>query len=331
MRRWTLFFLLVSLGSCTPQVRVFNQWLMGTRCTIKVYQRGGEALANECFQTIQSFESLTSTQKVDSELSTLNEGKLKSPSKQLKEILTLSLKLHHETEGSFNPFIGELTELWNFSGLAPRLPSTQEIEKALKNCTFEAPFTLEALLEFKEKLRWRFDLGAVGKGFISDQLKEICQQQEAAVLINLGGNIQTIGNKPDGTPWLISVQAPHGMGNGILGQLSLDGEWALSTSADTQRFFYESGKKYHHILNPKTGRPAEAGVRSVTVVTQGSCAEADAFSTALYVMGIKKGIQWLSHRKELAAIWVTEDKQIFISQSLLKNFQPSEEWVIQSF
>ena len=163
----------------------------------------------------------------------------------------ISYKAAAQFDGLFSPGLGRLTALWGFSGEAPRKPADDEIAEALRLSVLP-PLKRAGngtAAAFGEKPLCAFDFGAVGKGFASDAVKRLCKEANAVALINLGGNIQTVGEKPNGEPWIISVQSPLTVGPVSVGTLQLRGEWSISTSGDYQKFFYEDGVKYHHILS----------------------------------------------------------------------------------
>lgn len=310
--------------SCRSESVVYSEWLMGTHCSIRFYGKYDPRLPKRCFDAIREIEQTISATDPQSEVSLLNRGEMHPFSPLLSELMGISYKAAAQFDGLFSPGLGRLTALWGFSGEAPRLPADEEIARLLPAARLSAAvYDSERHTVTLKSRQCAFDFGAVGKGYASDAVKKICEEAGATALIDLGGNIQTVGTKPDGTPWIISIRSPLTVGPAEAATLTLSGDWSLSTSGDYQKFFYENGVKYHHILDPATGKPADSGLRSVTVVSQRSGAETDALSTALFVMGETKGIEWQRRNPDVGVIWITRDNRLIVTGNLAGAFSPT--------
>ena len=167
----------------------------------------------------------------------------------------------------------------------------------------------------------QIDFGGIAKGYTGQKLAELFQEYGvSSALVSLGGNIQAIGTKPDGSSWKVGIRDPKGGQQDYIGVLFVENQ-AVVTSGGYERYFEEDGKTYIHIINPRTGYPADGDLLSVTIVSRDGTL-ADGMSTALYIMGYEKACQfWRQHREEFNVILVTDDGKIHISENLKENFQ----------
>ena len=176
-------------------------------------------------------------------------------------------------------------------------------------------------------MRTLIDFGGIAKGYTGQKLAELFQEYGvSSALVSLGGNIQAIGTKPDGSSWKVGIRDPKGGQQDYIGVLSVESQ-AVVTSGGYERYFEEDGETYIHIINPRTGYPADGDLLSVTIVSKDGTL-ADGMSTALYIMGYEKACQfWRQHREEFNVILVTDDGKIHISENLKGNFQT--EWELE--
>lgn len=308
----------VLLTACGPREHSRQCFAMDTVMTLTVW--GDESIPGELQKLLQNMENDLSVTRPDSLVSRLNAGQELTLSREYGELLRRAQVLEEETGGAFCPWLYPVTKLWGFTTGQYRVPGERELETALAS-TGQDPMHWEGDTLRLEKGA-ELDLGAIVKGWAGEQCVsrlKACPEAVAA-LLSLGGNIQTYGEKPDGSPWRIGVQSPFG--EGLAGTLELRGTWAVVTSGGYERYFEENGVRYTHILDPATGRPAQSGLASVTVV----CADglrADALSTALLVMGREKAMALWEAWGDFEAVLIEMDGTVTLTSGLENAFSPA--------
>ena len=231
---------------------------------------------------------------------------------------------------AFDPAVYPLMRLWGFAGKegeerTPAKPEDEEIQALLPLCRPEnvvlrpENHALEVTVPGT-----MLDLGGAVKGYASARLMELFREQGvSSALVNLGGNVQVLGTKPDGSLWRIGIEDPEREGN--IAALSLT-DTAAVTSGGYERGFEEDGRRYHHLLDPETGYPAEGGLLSVTVLTPDG-ALADMLSTALFVMGRERAEAFVARRAadwQFEAVLVTEDRELLATEGLRDRLESRE-------
>jgi thiamine biosynthesis lipoprotein len=190
------------------------------------------------------------------------------------------------------------------------IPTQEAIREALTHTGYELVQSRETQWTFPTGLT--LDLGAIGKGVACDYALQYLSDMEGidAAVVNIGGSALLYGEKPDQTDWVIGIVHPRDTEN-FLGWLHLQGQWCVSTSGDYQRFVEVDGVRYHHILDPATGYPADSGVLSVTILSK-SGALSDALSTACFVLGVEKGLA-LAQELGAHALFVDQDLNLYMT------------------
>ena len=172
------------------------------------------------------------------------------------------------------------------------------------------------------------DLGGIAKGYTSARVMEIFQEYGiTSGMVSLGGNVQTLNTRPDGKPWQIGIQNPNGQQGSLLAVLSVENK-AVITSGGYERYFEEDGNTYIHILDPKTGYPADSGLVSVSVISENGML-ADALSTSLYLMGEEQAAgYWLTHADEFDMILETEDGTLYVTEGISQEIQTDNTTIV---
>lgn len=294
MKRLFSIFLALSFLLCGCSAKPVEQTIfcMNTVMDLKIWGDDAQTAAAQLSAQLRDLEAHWSATSEDSLLAALNSGKDPALDPVQENVIQRAEELSLLTGGAFNPKMRLLSETWGFYNEQHRVPTSEEIKAAMTDP--------------------QWDLGGALKGYAGQVCAEtLAELNIDRALLNLGGNVQTFGEKPDGSPWQVGIQDPDG-GN-YLGIVAVTGTMAVVTSGDYQRYFEKDGMRYHHILDPETGYPADSGLRSVTVI----CADgmtADCLSTALFVMGLENGSDFWRENEGFEAVFITEDNSIFATE-----------------
>lgn len=305
----TVFALCLGLYGCGEKKSYAEDMIfaMDTYMTFKIYGENAEEIIDLCKEEITLLDGRLSCNDGQSELYRINQSERVELSDQMADIIARSIEMSETTDGAFDITIGALTEIWGFSGGQYRLPSETEIASALKTVGYEK-LNLEGNL-LSKPIDTKIDLGGIAKGYATDRIFEILENGNAeGAVISLGGNVLTYGQNPEGRDWTVAVTDPDDK-NGYVKMLTGSGKSAYVTSGDYQRYFEQDGIRYHHILDPKTGYPAQSGLRSVTVISQNGF-EADGLSTAIYAAGTEKASAFSKKTDAFKAVYVTDGKEV---------------------
>lgn len=249
----------------------------------------GEALLNECFSLCGEMEKIFSRTREDSELYQVNhrtENQVQV-SDELAEVIETGLDFGEKTDGAFDITIAPVADLWDFHSESPVIPDGETLAGALALVDYRKVHLDGNRLSF-DSSEIMLDLGGIAKGYIADRIKKFLSEKGvASACINLGGNVQTIGSKPDGTPWKVGIQKPFADRGELVAEVDAVDESVVSAGV-YERYFEKDGRRYCHILDPRTGYPVETGPEQVTVVSRESMI-GDVLSTSCLILGEEEG------------------------------------------
>ncbi len=291
---------------------------MNTYMTFTAYGNGASAALERAAAQIGEVEALWSVTREDSEIYRANHsgGQAITVSEETAALVAFALEMARKTDGALDPTIYPVLAAWGFTTDSKQVPSQGQIDSLLAQVDYRrieldgTGLTVPAGMQL--------DLGAVGKGYTADLVTQTLREAgvESAIL-SLGGNIQAIGSRPDGTDWRIGIRAPWEEGN--LGVLEISNA-AVVTSGGYENYFEdEAGTRYWHILDPATGAPADSGLQSVTIIGEEGrlC---DALSTALFVMGAEKAEAYWRENGGFDMLLVTDEGEVILTEGIATRF-----------
>lgn len=300
---------------------------MDTYMEITAYGRKSEEAVAAAVTEIERLDALLSTGSETSEITMLNRNKEAVVSEDSAYLLKRSMELWESTEGAFDITIYPVMKAWGFAGETFQVPEENELGKLLtyvdaSRIAFDGEKNKVVLPGQVE-----IDFGGIAKGYTSARVAQIMKEYHIkSAKLNLGGNVQTVGEKTDGSAWRIAIKSPDDTFP-YLGVISVKDK-AVITSGGYERYFEENGIIYHHIIDPKTGRPAQSGLCSVTIVCEDGTL-ADGLSTALYVLGKDKTIAyWKEHKDEFEAVLMDDIGMLYVTEGLADSFSSESAYEI---
>lgn len=296
--------------------------LLNTVCTIQLYDSTDYDILNGCFEVIDHYEKIFSRTLEGSEVYNINHSNKTSflISDELKELLELALTYCSISNGALDISIAPLSTLWDFSNLEHKTtaPSDKDILDALEKVDYSG-IRLEGNRLTFAKPGMQLEFGAIAKGFIADKVKEYLLANDVqSAIINLGGNILLVGEKPDGAAFQVGIQKPFEDRDAVVVAISSLKDVSMVSSGIYERYFYDkNGTFYHHILNPETGYPCDADILQVTIISPTSAA-GDALSTACFALGLEKGMALIDSLEDVYAVFVAADGTLYFSDGYLE-------------
>lgn len=325
MKKAVTLILLLSIlvtASCMRKTEPVkgSQFLLDTVVEITLYDKEDTArkIIDELFNEIENMERKYSRHISGSEIAQVNEN----PGKQVKvsgdtlDMVKKSLEFSSLSDGLFDITIGPLVDLWDINGENPRVPGQAEIDSAVQKIDYRrvSVDSDNSTLTIQDE-GMSIDVGAIAKGYITDRLVSILREKNVNhALLNLGGNLYMHGNKPDGSDWNVGIRNPYGLQGDYIAIVSVK-DMSIVTSGIYERYFEADGKRYHHILNPKTGYPEDNNIASVSILSPSSAA-ADGLSTTVFLLGLENGLALVENIDGTDAVIVTTDRKVYVTSGI---------------
>ncbi len=304
-------------------IKDFKSFGMNTEITLRAFGEKSEEAIEHTNAELIRLEKALSRFIPGSIIANINQSAGKGCVKispEVYEVLSCSIMLSQISCGLFDITIAPLVDLWDYKH-SFHVPKLSEIQRLLPLVNFH-DLVLDSEKETVSLRRkgQSIDLGGIAKGYASDRLIKILKEYGiTSAFVNIGGNVSTLGNKPDGTSWCVGIRHPRYKGC-LLGAVKVTDK-AVVTSGDYERYFIDTeGKRWHHILDPTTGFPAVSGLLSVTVIAD-SAMIADVLSTAVFIAGMDKGREFLSHFPGTEAVLVDDSQQVFVTRDIKECYQ----------
>lgn len=302
-----------------PETATF--FAMDTAMDFTVY--GDAALLDEAETLIGSLEEQVSVTDEHSDIYAIDHTGSGSLSGNAAELMEQALELCRRTGGALDISVYPIVRAWGFTTGSYQVPDEETIQSLLPlvdytQIQYDAATGVVTLPEGME-----IDLGSVAKGYAGQLVAQMLREHGVqSALLNLGGNVQTVGTKPDGSPWQIGIKDPQG--EDAMMVLSVEDQ-AVVTSGGYERYFEQDGQTYWHIMDPSTGHPADSGLLSVTIVgKQGIIC--DGLSTSLFVMGLEKAADLWAQSGDFEAVFVTASGEVYITEGLQDRFALTEQY-----
>ena len=289
---------------------------MDTYMTLTAYGEHAQEAVDKAAERVEALDALLSTGNENSEIYQLNQNGEATLSEEGGYLVERALELYKKTEGAFDIAIYPVMQAWGFPTQDYHVPDDDTLKEKLALAdASKVNYDKDTRKIFFDQDGMEIDLGGIAKGYTSSKIMQIYQDcGVTSGLVNLGGNVQALGGKTDGSKWRVAIQSPDDTEE-YLGILEIEDQ-AVITSGGYERYFEEDGVTYHHIIDPATGYPADSGLISVTIVSDDGTL-ADGLSTSLFIMGEEKAAQfWRENSDEFEAIMETSDGELYVTKGI---------------
>lgn len=321
---------LVLLAGCEsqpPQRHSETELLLGTTVSVTTYGDVPDEVYSRVFDRVLEIEEKMSTSEEDytmTELMAVNDAAGEMPigvSEDTFHVVAQAVDYSRLTGGAFDVSVQPLVSLWGIGTEWAAIPPEEEIDAAVAAIDYrEVGLDPDSQEVFLTGADMGIDVGGIAKGYAADEAARILREAGVeSALLDFGGNIQTVGTKPDGSPWRIGIQVPDATRGQYIGIADVV-DLAVVTSGTYERYFVEDGVRYHHILDTTTGYPVRNGLDSVTIITPESI-RADALSTAVFAMGLEDGLAFVEGLADVEALFVTTEREVTMTSGMGEYFE----------
>lgn len=300
-----------------------SDFLLGTVVEITLYDKQDEAIIDKAFARISEIEKkMTINNAETSEIIALNNASGIKPVKvspDTFDVLERGRYYSEATKGRFDITVGSIVKLWNIGTENAAVPDPTVLEQKRELINYnKLILDRKNLTAYLEDKGMQVDLGAIAKGYAADEVAKVLVANGVKhAIINLGGNVLTVGGNMQDKPWKIGIQDPFNPRGDYIGIVTVQDETVV-TSGTYERYFEKDGKKYHHILDPRTGYPADNDIASVSVITKKSV-DGDGNSTSLLLLGLNEGLKFVE-QEGFDAIFITYDKKVYVTPNIKDRF-----------
>lgn len=313
-----VFTLLFNFTACQKNQEPISKtgFYFDTVITVTLYDSSATKELEECFVLAKKYENMLSATVENSDIWKINHanGQTVTVSEETAALIEKAISYSELSDGAFDITIGTLSSLWNFKENNGVIPAQEEITNALSCVGYQNILVNHNSITLTNSSA-QIDLGGIAKGYIADQMKNYLNEEGiTSGIIDLGGNILTVGPKESNDSYHIGIQKPFADTGTSIAAVEISDN-SLVSSGVYERYFEKDGTIYHHILNPKTGYPFENNLLSVTIITHSS-ADADALSTTCFALGLENGMQLIQSLDDTEAVFITEDYQLHCSPGI---------------
>jgi FAD:protein FMN transferase len=303
-------------------------YYLGTVNEVTLYTKYKEEKANtilyHCEEIVKDIDNKMNPSTLSSDISKINQNageKFTKISKDTFDVIKASLNYSKMSDGNFDITIGSLVNLWNIGKQDAKVPNQSEIKNILTTINYKDIILDDkndsVMLKHKGS---KIDLGGIAKGYAADKVVDYLKKEKIeGAIVNLGGNIYTLGTKDGNSKFNIGIQDPTKPRGNSIGSLTITNN-SVVTSGIYERYIKKDNKIYHHILSPKTGYPVDNELSSVTIISDNSM-NCDALSTTTFSLGAQDGLKLIESLPNTQAIFVTKDKDIYLSSGLKNSFK----------